>query len=77
MIYIIRHSLTELNKCHVLQGRSDHPLNAQGIAQAKAAASGLRERGMIFDRVFPAHWFGRFRRPESSPRMSWQRRMTA
>jgi broad specificity phosphatase PhoE len=45
MIYIIRHGLTELNKRHVLQGRSDHPLNAQGIAQAKEAASGLLGEG--------------------------------
>ena len=52
MIYIIRHGQTELNNRQVLQGRSDHPLNAQGIAQAKAAASGLRDRGIIFDRVF-------------------------
>ena len=52
MIYIIRHGQTELNNRQVLQGRSDHPLNAQGIAQAKAAASRLRERGIIFDRVF-------------------------
>ena len=52
MIYIIRHGLTELNKRHVLQGRSDHPLNGQGIAQAKETASRLRERGVIFDRVF-------------------------
>ena len=52
MIYIIRHGLTELNKRHVLQGRSDHPLNGQGIAQAKETASRLRERGIIFDRVF-------------------------
>lgn len=52
MIYIIRHGQTELNNRQALQGRSDHPLNAQGIAQAKAAASRLRERGIIFDRVF-------------------------
>ena len=52
MIYIIRHGQTALNNRQVLQGRSDHPLNAQGVAQAKAAASRLRERGIIFDRVF-------------------------
>ena len=52
MIYIIRHGQTALNNRQVLQGRSDHPLNAQGVAQAKVAASRLRERGIIFDRVF-------------------------
>ena len=52
MIYIIRHGQTELNNRQALQGRSDHPLKSQGIAQAKAAASRLRERGIIFDRVF-------------------------
>ena len=36
MIYIVRHGQTELNNRRVLQGRSDHPLNAQGVAQAKA-----------------------------------------
>ena len=52
MIYIIRHGQTELNNRQALQGKSDHPLNAQGIAQAKTAASRLLERGIIFDRVF-------------------------
>ena len=52
MIYVIRHGQTELNNRHVLQGRSDHPLNAQGIAQAEAAANRLREKGIAFRRVF-------------------------
>ena len=30
MIYVIRHGQTELNNRHVLQGRSDHPLNETG-----------------------------------------------
>lgn len=50
MIYIIRHGQTELNNRSVLQGRSDYPLNKAGIAQAEAAALGLR--GVAFDRVF-------------------------
>ena len=33
MIYIIRHGKTELNRQNVLQGRSDHPLNEEGIRQ--------------------------------------------
>lgn len=52
MIYIIRHGQTELNNRSVLQGRSDHPLNEVGIAQAETAAQKLRERGVAFDRVF-------------------------
>ena len=52
MIYIIRHGQTELNNRSALQGRSDHPLNETGIAQAEAAAKRLWERGIAFDRVF-------------------------
>lgn len=52
MIYIIRHGQTELNNRSALQGRSDHPLNEVGIAQAEAAARKLREQDIAFDRVF-------------------------
>lgn len=52
MIYIIRHGQTELNNRSVLQGRSDHPLNEIGIAQAETAVQKLREQGVTFDRVF-------------------------
>ena len=50
MIYIIRHGKTELNKANVLQGRSNHPLNEEGVEQAKKAAENLR--GIRFDHVF-------------------------
>ena len=50
MIYIIRHGQTELNSKQVLQGRSDHPLNENGAAQAEAAASLLAD--VRFDRVY-------------------------
>lgn len=43
MIYIIRHGQTELNSRRALQGRSDHPLNENGIAQAREAAARLRD----------------------------------
>ena len=43
MIYIIRHGQTELNTRHVLQGRSDHPLNENGRSQAAQAAELLRD----------------------------------
>ena len=43
MIYIIRHGKTELNKANVLQGRSDHPLNEEGIEEASKAAEKLKD----------------------------------
>ena len=52
MIYIIRHGETAMNSRHVLQGRSDFPLNDRGIAQAEAAARRLAGMGVRFDRVF-------------------------
>ena len=52
MLYIIRHGQTELNNRSALQGRSNHPLNETGIAQAEDAAKRLREQGITFDRVF-------------------------
>lgn len=50
MIYIVRHGKTDLNQANVLQGRSDHPLNDEGLAQARSAADRLRD--VCFDRVF-------------------------
>lgn len=49
-IYIIRHGKTEMNKANLLQGRSDYPLNEEGIRQAGTAADLLR--GVHFDHVF-------------------------
>ena len=42
MIYIMRHGKTELNRVKALQGRSDGPLNDEGIRQAELAAERLR-----------------------------------
>lgn len=50
MIYIIRHGKTERNQANVLQGRSDYPLNDEGVRQAEAAADRLRT--IRFDHVF-------------------------
>ena len=50
MIYIIRHGKTELNRANVLPGRSDHPLNEEGILQAKKASEKMRS--VSFDHVF-------------------------
>ena len=52
MIYIIRHGQTQMNQKKVLQGRSNHPLNEEGIRQAEEAGRFLRERGIAFDHVF-------------------------
>ena len=50
MIYIMRHGKTELNRVKALQGRSDGPLNDEGIRQAELAAARLR--GIAFSYVF-------------------------
>lgn len=50
MLYIIRHGQTELNSRHVLQGRSDQPLNGEGIRQGQEAARRLA--GIPFLRVY-------------------------
>ncbi len=43
MIYIIRHGKTEMNRTNLLQGRSNQPLNEEGIRQAREAASFFRD----------------------------------
>ena len=50
MIYIIRHGKTAMNHANLLQGRSDIPLNEEGIRQAREAADRLRD--IRFDYVF-------------------------
>ena len=52
MIYIVRHGQTRMNKAGALQGRSDLPLNDNGIAQASALAQRLALKGIVFDRVY-------------------------
>lgn len=52
MIYIIRHGQTDLNVKQVLQGRSDYPLNAAGLAQAEEVAGHFRAWNITFDRVY-------------------------
>ena len=52
MIYIIRHGQTELNNAHVLQGKSDYPLNENGIAQARKAGQWLMDQGIVFSYVY-------------------------
>ena len=40
MLYIIRHGKTGMNSAHALQGRSDCPLNEEGVRQAEAECDG-------------------------------------
>lgn len=49
-IWITRHGQTDLNKAKLMQGRTDAPLNENGIRQAKAA------RRSIGDIKFDAVW---------------------
>ena len=43
MLYIMRHGKTDWNEQHRLQGRTDIPLNENGIAMAKKAAEEYRD----------------------------------
>ena len=52
MLYLIRHGQTAKNKANLLQGRSDVPLNEEGIRQAERAGEYLRQRGVRFGRVY-------------------------
>ena len=49
-IYITRHGQTDLNKAHLMQGRTDAPLNAHGRQQAVEAAQQVK--GIHFDAVY-------------------------
>ena len=51
-IYLLRHGQTALNSAMALQGRSDHPLNETGMAQAAEAGAWFRKQGIRFDRVY-------------------------
>ena len=48
MLYIMRHGKTDWNEQHKLQGRTDIPLNENGIAMAKKAAE-EEAKNTVFD----------------------------
>ena len=52
MVYIIRHGKTEMNAKMLMQGRSNHPLNEMGFAQADEAAERFAEMGVKIDKVY-------------------------
>lgn len=47
-LYLMRHGETLFNVYHRIQGASDSPLTARGIAQAKAAKAFYEKRGIHF-----------------------------
>ena len=53
-IWLTRHGQTRLNKAHLMQGRTDEPLNETGIAQAKAMRQILinEDSSLVFDAVY-------------------------
>lgn len=48
-VYLMRHGLTDWNLARRMQGRSDIPLNETGLAQARAAAEGMK--GLSLDYI--------------------------
>ena len=52
MIYILRHGQTAKNKAKSLQGRSDDPINDDGIKQARKVAEWFRQQGIVFDVIY-------------------------
>lgn len=52
MLYIIRHGQTDLNTRMLMQGRSDHPLNERGFAQAAEAAGRFADMDVKIDKIY-------------------------
>ena len=52
MLYIIRHGETANNRKKLLQGRSDLPLNDNGLGQAEKAGEFFASLGISFDKVY-------------------------
>lgn len=51
-LYLLRHGRTDMNAAHRVQGRADVPLNDMGRDQARIAGEMIREKGIIFDKVY-------------------------
>lgn len=51
-LYFVRHGQTDWNAADRLQGQSDLPLNAVGIAQAQSLRDQIRQRNLRFDAIY-------------------------
>ena len=51
-LYIARHGTTEWNRQHRLQGRTDTPLDEQGVLMAETSGKNMQEQGLTFDLVY-------------------------
>ena len=51
-VYILRHGQTDANKAHLLQGRSNRPLNEEGILQARQAGEWFQTNDIQFKDVY-------------------------
>ncbi|UQS82142.1 histidine phosphatase family protein [Bombilactobacillus folatiphilus] len=51
-LYLMRHGQTMFNQLHRIQGASDSPLTAQGIADAKEVGVYFQQHGITFDHAY-------------------------
>ena len=51
-IYLLRHGITVWNEQYKIQGESDIPLNETGRLMAVQTGEKLKEKGIVFDRVY-------------------------
>ena len=51
-LFIVRHGTTAWNRAHKLQGRTDIPLDEQGVQMARESGKTLLEEGLRFDLVY-------------------------
>lgn len=51
-LYFVRHGETDWNVKKKIQGKTDIPLNANGVSQARALASWLKENSLKVKRVY-------------------------
>lgn len=52
VVYLIRHSWTNENKIHLIQGRQDYKLCEEGISFAYEKAKEYKEKGLEFDYIY-------------------------
>ena len=51
-LYFMRHGETDWNTVRRIQGTTDIPLNQNGIDVAEKTALGMKNEGIVFDRIF-------------------------